>query len=272
MPDDESPQKRVGVAASGVAARGMAARGVVARGVVASAALLAVVVGLLLIARQTARPALGGVNVAVSILGAVIVMLLLGSLYEWFVHRFLYHHPSRIRGLNNIFVIHEHGHHWHRFPPDRYVEAPPVRRIPVFPAAPYSICESPGPQFIAWAAQYVLYLLVAISLVFLPIWLITRNAVFTAAAVVYGLIVSYLLIRVHDVIHYPGESPLLERQRWFRFLDRHHFIHHMDNTVNLNFLLPLCDLLFGTLRTHATEREQSKWPAFEEAKKLPDAT
>ena len=64
----------------------------------------------------------------------------------------------------------------------------------------------------------------------------------------------------------------LERQRWFRFLDRHHFIHHMDNTVNLNFLLPLCDLLFGTLRTHATEREQSKWPAFEEAKKLPDAT
>ena len=58
----------------------------------------------------------------------------------------------------------------------------------------------------------------------------------------------------------------MERQGWFRFLDRHHYIHHIDTSVNLNFLLPLCDLMFGTLKREPTKEERARWPSFEEAK------
>lgn len=32
---------------------------------------------------------------------------------------------------------------------------------------------------------------------------------------------------------------MVEAQPWFAFLDRHHYIHHVDLGANLNFLLPL---------------------------------
>jgi sterol desaturase/sphingolipid hydroxylase (fatty acid hydroxylase superfamily) len=57
-----------------------------------------------------------------------------------------------------------------------------------------------------------------------------------------------LFITVHDAIHHPGSHPHLEERKWFRLLDEHHYIHHVDNRANLNFLLPLADWLFGTLR------------------------
>ena len=74
-----------------------------------------------------------------------------------------------------------------------------------------------------------------------------------------------LFVRVHDAVHHPGVS-CLERFRWFRFLDRHHYIHHVDNRANTNFLLPLCDLLMGVLRRELSERELAQWPSYEEAR------
>ena len=57
----------------------------------------------------------------------------------------------------------------------------------------------------------------------------------------------------------------MERRFWFKFLNRHHYIHHVDTECNVNFLLPLGDLLCGTLRTQLSESELSRWPSFEEA-------
>jgi sterol desaturase/sphingolipid hydroxylase (fatty acid hydroxylase superfamily) len=111
-------------------------------------------------------------------------------------------------------------------------------------------------------------MLVGVPLAFVPAWSLTRNPLFTACAVVAGIAVCYYFIRVHDVIHYPADR-WIERQAWFRFLDRHHYIHHIDTKVNVNFLLPLCDWLFGTLKVSLTEAEQARWPRFEDAKRLP---
>ena len=47
----------------------------------------------------------------------------------------------------------------------------------------------------------------------------------------------------------------METQAWFRFLDEHHYIHHVDTEANVNFLLPLADWLFGTLRRTLTNEE-----------------
>ena len=106
---------------------------------------------------------------------------------------------------------------------------------------------------------------VGVPFAFVPAWLLTRNPLFTASAIATGMVVSYFFIRVHDVIHYPA-GRFMERLRWFQFLDRHHYI---DTRANINFLLPPCDLLFGTLKLEVTEQELRLWPTFEVAKRLP---
>ena len=75
-----------------------------------------------------------------------------------------------------------------------------------------------------------------------------------------------LFIHIHDAVHYPGSS-IFERTRWFWFLDHHHYIHHIDNKANTNFLLPLGDLLMGTLRLELAADELARWPTYEEARR-----
>jgi hypothetical protein len=58
----------------------------------------------------------------------------------------------------------------------------------------------------------------------------------------------------------------LHRQGWFLFLDRHHYIHHIDTEANVNFLLPLADLLFGTLRPSLTSAEEARHGTWEAAR------
>jgi hypothetical protein len=244
-----------------------------ARVLVALAALFVFVGGTVALARAVADVATSPWGILASVPGAVLAILAIGSLYEWVVHRNLYHRASRVALFQGIHEVHQRGHHWHRFPPDRYVEPGPVERIPVWPPAPYRLCGSRARRVVAWTGQFALYLAVGVPLAFVPAWLLTGNWLFTASATVSGLAVCYLFIHVHDVIHYPA-GRWIERQRWFRFLDRHHYLHHIDPRTNVNFLLPLCDWLFGTLKLETTAAERARWPSFEEAKRLdrpPDA-
>jgi hypothetical protein len=60
----------------------------------------------------------------------------------------------------------------------------------------------------------------------------------------------------YESLHYFMHKPRLdfiERSRWFQFLKRHHRIHHVHMNRNLNVLLPLADLLLGTLVTKMPE-------------------
>jgi hypothetical protein len=86
---------------------------------------------------------------------------------------------------------------------------------------------------------------------------------------VTSAVLSDLFVRVHDAIHYPGKHAYLEAQSWFKFLDRHHYIHHVDTEANVNFLLPLTDWCFGTLRRTLTAEELAKHGSWEEAKAHP---
>lgn len=71
---------------------------------------------------------------------------------------------------------------------------------------------------------------------------------------------------MHDTIHRPGTHRIVEAQPWFGFLDRHHYIHHVALGTNLNFLLPLADMLFGTLRRELTPEELDRHGPLERAK------
>ena len=116
----------------------------------------------------------------------------------------------------------------------------------------------------AYAAQYFLYVLPIVLLLIVPAWLASQNPVFTITLIILTVVICHVLVRVHDYMHQPA-GRWIERRFWFKFLNRHHYIHHIDTECNVNFLLPLGDLLLGTLRTRLTESELSKWPSFEEA-------
>ncbi|HEX5030048.1 MAG TPA: hypothetical protein VFY90_08640 [Tepidiformaceae bacterium] len=53
---------------------------------------------------------------------------------------------------------------------------------------------------------------------------------------------------LHYLMHKPT-FPFVERSRPFQFIKRHHRIHHVYMNRNLNVLLPLADLMLGTLVT-----------------------
>jgi hypothetical protein len=190
----------------------------------------------------------------------------IASPIEWFVHRFVYH-EAVIAPLGAIFTVHT-AHHYAFFPTWRYVTNGPARRLAIRRRAPdahVSALRNAGVRL----AHFGWYMAIGAVVVWLPAWLVTRNGAFLAGLIVSSAVVSNLFIVVHDTIHRPGSHRIVEAQPWFGFLDRHHYVHHVDLGVNLNFLLPLADLLFGTLRTQLTPDEEARHGTLAVAKAHP---
>jgi hypothetical protein len=231
------------------------------RVVAATAALVAVFLGVVLLVRTLPH---GGVasTVPAALLGLV-VLPVIASPIEWFVHRFVYH-EAVVRPLKSIFTVHT-AHHYAYFPTWRYVTAGPARRLPIRnrqPEALGSVLHNASIRF----AHFTWYMSFGVVLIWLPAWWLTANSAFLVGLIVSSVVVSNLFIVVHDTIHRPGSHRIVEAQPWFAFLDRHHYVHHVALGANLNFLLPLADLLFGTLRRELTPEELAEYGPLEQAK------
>jgi ABC-type nickel/cobalt efflux system permease component RcnA len=199
-----------------------------------------------------------GLSVLLGLLSAV----LLASLGEWTVHRYSMHTPWRNRLLNIPYELHHVAHHWHHYTPDRFTHAGPVKYHPT--SDPSAICATNAARYWVATQQFIYYMFFALVFLFTPAWLITGNIPFMIGLIPPIPVVCVLFVHVHDTTHHPGNR-LIERFGWFRFLKHHHYIHHIDNGSNVNFLLPLCDLLFGTLRTKLQPGELARWGTFEDA-------
>ena len=202
---------------------------------------------------------------AALVLGLAIVPLV-GSVLEWFVHRFVYH-EAVVPILAPIFTVHT-AHHYSFFPTWRYVTRGPARRLAITKRAP-DIHTSSARNAGVRLAHFGWYMAIGVVLVWVPAWFATGNVAFLIGIVVSSIVVSNLFIVVHDTIHRPGSHRLVEAQPWFGFLDRHHYVHHVDLGANLNFLLPLADLLFGSLRTQMTQDEVDRHGTLADAKSRP---
>jgi sterol desaturase/sphingolipid hydroxylase (fatty acid hydroxylase superfamily) len=218
-----------------------------------------------LAARNVAAHPLTALGLVVSIGGGILAALLIGSLGEWLVHRFVMHRRLGPRALNLAFDLHHRAHHWIQYPPDEYVHDDRVRRVPAT-ARLDQVCTSRVGRALTVALHVSFYSFFAVLIAVGPALVLTGNALFAAVVAVVAAIEIYLFVRVHDAVHHPGLSRL-ERFRWFRFLDRHHYIHHVDNRANTNFLLPLCDLLMGVLRRELSQQELARWPSYDEARR-----
>jgi hypothetical protein len=194
----------------------------------------------------------------------LLVAPLLASPIEWVIHRYVYHRAV-VPFLKRIHIVHEAHHHLY-FPTWRYVTAGPARRIPVLGGDVSEACTTPVGNAMVRVAHYLFYFIGLLTLICLPGWLLTSSLPFLYGTLAGAAVLSHLFIVVHDGIHRPHSHRMLQKQSWFRFLDEHHYIHHVDEECNVNFLLPLADWLFGTLRTSLSDAELAKHGPREVAK------
>lgn len=218
--------------------------------VAGSTAFAAVAAGIVLVAAALPRNGAGATTVAF-VLGLVLVPIVAAPL-EWFVHRWVYHEPV-VPMLSAVFKVHTAHHHAY-FPTWRYVTSGPARRLPISrrnPREHHRPIRNAGVRL----AHFAWYMSIGAAVIWWPAWWATGNWGFFTGVLASSAIVSNLFIVVHDTIHRPTSHRIVEAQPWFAFLDRHHYIHHVDLGANLNFLLPLADAVFGTLRTELTDAE-----------------
>ena len=208
----------------------------------------------------------GAVATALTVVLGLLIVPIIASPLEWIVHRFVYHEPV-VKPLEAIFKVHT-AHHYAYFPTWRYVTGGPARRLAIRLRTPHEH-TSPVRNAGVRLAHFGWYMGIGAVMIWLPAWLVTHNRPFLVGVLVSSAIVSNLFIVVHDTIHRPGSHRIVEAQPWYAFLDRHHFVHHVDLGVNLNFLLPLADLLFGTLRRTLTPDELARHGTLAAAKARP---
>ena len=221
-------------------------------------------VGVMWIVRSL--PDSGAAPAVLAVALGLLVMPVVASPIEWFVHRFVYH-EAVIRPLGAVFTVHT-AHHYAYFPTWRYTTGGPARRLSIRNRAP-DAHVTPLRNAGVRLAHYSWYMTIGALVIWLPAWLLTHDVRFLVGLAVATAIVSNLFIVVHDTIHRPASHRIVEGQPWFAFLDRHHYIHHVALGTNLNFLLPLADLLFGTLRTAMTPDELARHGSLELAKARP---
>ena len=203
---------------------------------------------------------------AVALIAAPLYCTPLVSLFEWYTHGLLYH--QKLPGMGKILAIHVGGHHLSLFPPKRYFRQGEYSFMRFRePILPWRMSETLTDSLLTSGSQTALQFAIGIVPILIPAWLFTRNPVFFGGVFVSLSVLCFLLSWVHGCIHNP-QGRLVERMGWFMWLDRHHYIHHVDMTANINFLLPLCDLLFGTRKPAMTPEEAAANPSFEEAKPL----
>jgi hypothetical protein len=220
--------------------------------------------GIFVAAHSVVGELLTPTGLLVSIGGGALAALLIGSLGEWLVHRYIMHRRVGPPPLSLAYDLHHRAHHWIQYPPNEYLHDDRVQRVPVSSDL-NRVCLTRMGRALTVALHVAFYSAFGVILALVPSFVFTRNPLFTIVIGVVTAIEIFLFVRVHDAVHHPGLSRL-ERFGWFRFLDRHHYIHHIDNKANTNFLLPLCDFLMGVLRHDLTPRELAKWPSYEEAR------
>lgn len=205
---------------------------------------LAASIAALLVGATAASGALGWL---VAFGCGILVAALVFSVWEWSFHRYLYH---RDRGglLRPLFLTHHRDHHFVYFPPWRLVsDSWDDGSAGAHPSVWTPVVSTLLGRHVTISDRLV-YLTLGAGVIGGGGALVTKHLAFLGGVCAAGVVITLTFTRVHASIHHPGAHRWLERLPWFPFLARHHYLHHLDTEANANFLLPIADWLFGTLR------------------------
>jgi len=162
---------------------------------------------------------------------AMIVGVLHATLFEWIYHRYWLHRPWL---PPQMFTAHTLVHHQLCKHEDTFHVTEPEQEEAL--------------TFQWWAGVA----LVAINMIpWAIVALLTRGTGYpgwTVACTVGGTFYVYYLFYegLHHLMHKP-QIAWIERAGFFKFIKKHHRLHHVYMGKNFNVVLPLADLLLGTL-------------------------
>ena len=163
--------------------------------------------------------------------------LVANSFVEWTVHRFIMHKPSRLIPYGYEHVTTHHA---------------------TFGSGPSYVVMSDEMREAGLAftwREYVLFPVFTSLALYIPTELLIGRPIYLGCllAVFFGLVAFDL---IHYRFHFPQHG-WLERTAAFRFLNRHHRLHHERNWKNFNVTVPIADLLLGTLVTKPLDPAQT---------------
>ena len=153
----------------------------------------------------------------------------LGSFFEWTLHRYIMHRSIMVKLFRYPFERHTLVHH-HIFKADHTYHLVNESDKKTIPMAWWN-----GPVLLSVLQSP--FLLIAI---FLHKWGIFCGA--AVACTLYFTAYEYM----HWCMHLPRKRHV-ERSGIFFRLNGHHLLHHRYMNKNFNVVLPLADLLLGTL-------------------------
>ncbi len=155
---------------------------------------------------------------------AFVVFFLYGSFFEWTLHKYFLHQPRWSYSFRAHALVH---HGLFRTGTDYFLsDKKYLRKV----------------RFAWWNAPLIIGLHLP-AILWLQ-YLIETDILLggTAAITLYYGLYEYL----HYCMHIP-KGRRLENWTWFRWLDAHHHMHHKRHFNNLNVVLPLADVVFGSL-------------------------
>ena len=163
-------------------------------------------------------------NIIISEATAFFCCLLYASFFEWTLHRYLMHTPV----WRYPFRAHALVHHGLFRTGDRYFlpDAKVIRKV----------------RFAWWNAPCIVLLHAPAFLWLQSTWVPNTLLGGLSALILYYFLYEYL----HYCMHIPKRR-WVETTAWFHWLDSHHHMHHKRHFNNLNVVLPLADVVFGTL-------------------------
>lgn len=164
---------------------------------------------------------------------AAVVAIVQASFFEWAFHRYWLHRPWM---PEDCFRSHTMVHHQLC----KYEDT-------------FHVVEEEQEEALhfQWWGGPVLVLINMIPWA-LPAWGLSVAGValpYVAFLVAFGVTVGLYYVGYegfHYLMHKPS-IPAIENSRFFRFLKKHHALHHVYMDKNLNVLLPLADFCLGSL-------------------------
>ena len=155
-------------------------------------------------------------------------VIIYGSFFEWTLHRFVMHRPAPL--VRYPYELHTLLHH-HIFRADETYHAQSKEMLEHVTFVP---------------RDYLILLLINVP-IFLAFEYLTGFPLALPGSIA---VLAYL--GMFDALHWAFHVPkgrFFEKFGPYRFLKRHHLIHHRHYDRNLNVVFPLADLVFFTLTT-----------------------
>ncbi len=168
-----------------------------------------------------------------AILAGCAVGVVQGSFFEWTFHRYWLHRPWLPK---DVFTAHTLIHHQLCKNDDTFhVEEEEQEEALSFQwwGGPLLVLINMVP----WTIVAVILAIAGVKLPSVPFILSVGGTILVYYVGYEGF---------HFLMHKPSVA-WIERSWYFKFLKKHHRIHHLQMDRNLNVLLPLADLCLGTL-------------------------